>query len=190
MDRATLLSLSKADLVEMILVQAARIAVLPARIEALEARLNAPPKTPANSSTPPSRGQKPNLPDRAKKPRPSRPGITRVLAERPDRTIEATLAACPHCAHVLDVADQSDIHAYDHINLPAISPTIIRINRHRGVCPRCRKHVSAPAPRGFEPGSPFGPGLCALIIQLHVTQGDRLRASRRFAGRGVRPDHQ
>ena len=37
-------------------------------------------------------------------------------------------------------------------------------------CPCCRKQVTAPAPKGFEPGSPFGPGLCALIIHLHVTQ--------------------
>jgi len=30
--------------------------------------------------------------------------------------------------------------------------------------------VATPAPEGFEPGSPFGPGLCALIIHLHVTR--------------------
>ena len=29
--------------------------------------------------------------------------------------------------------------------------------------------MPAPASKGFEPGSPFGPGLCALI-HLHVTQ--------------------
>jgi Transposase IS66 family len=78
--------------------------------------------------------------------------------------------ACPHCAHALDAADQSDTHAYDHIDLPAISPTITRINRHRGACPWCCRRVAAPSPEGFEPGSPFGPGLCALIVHLHVTQ--------------------
>lgn len=170
MNRQALLALSKDALADLILAQAAQIAVMTARVEALEARLNAPPKTPGNSSTPPSKGQKPNLPDRPKKPRPSRPGVTRALAERPDRTIEATLAACPHCAHALAPADLSDIHAYDHIDLPPISPIVTRINRHSGVCPCCRKRVSAPAPKGFEPGSPFGPGLCALIIHLHVTQ--------------------
>ena len=25
-------------------------------------------------------------------------------------------------------------------------------------------------PDGFEPGSPFGPGVCALILHLHITQ--------------------
>ena len=58
--------------------------------------------------------------------------------------------------------------------MPAISPTVTRINRHRGVCPCCRKYVTAPAPKGFEPGSPFGPRLCALI-HLHVTQAIRFQ---------------
>jgi len=170
MDRETLLALSKDDLVTLILAQHAQIQVLTARITALEAKLNTPPKNPRNSSLPPSKGQKTNLPKRAKKPRRGRPGVTRALAERPDTIIEATLATCPHCAHALGPADQPDIHAYDHIDLPPLSPVITRINRHRGVCPCCQKRVAAPAPEGFAPRSPFGPGLCALIIHLHVTQ--------------------
>ena len=170
MNRQSLLALSKDDLVDLILAQAGQIALLTARVEALEARLSAPLKTPDNSSTPPSKGQKPTLPDRPKKPRAGRPGVTRMLAEHPDATLEATLAACPHCAHALGPADLSDIHAYDAVDLPPISPVVTRINRHRGVCPCCHKRVGAPPPEGFEPGSPFGPGLRALIIHLHVTQ--------------------
>jgi transposase len=177
-NRAALLALSRDDLIALILAQhaqieaqARQISALTARIGELEARLASPPKTPDNSSVPPSKGQKPNLPDPAKKkPRPGRPGVARALAEHPDRTIEAMLAACPHCAHALGPADQPDIHAYDHIDLPPIRPVVTRINRHGGVCPCCRKHVAAPAPAGLEPGSPFGPGLRALIIHLHVTQ--------------------
>jgi transposase len=169
-DRETLLALSKDDLVALVLAQATQIGTLTARITALEARLNAPPKTPDNSSTPPSKGQKPNRPDRPKKPRLGRPGVARALTEHPDRIIEATLAACPHCAYALGPADQPDIHAYDHIDLPPISPFVTRINRHRGVCPCCGKHIAAPPPEGFDPGSPFGPGLGALILHLHVTQ--------------------
>ena len=177
MNSDLLKTLSKDDLVALILAQqvqieaqAVQIGALTARIAELEARLNMPPKTPGNSSTPPSKGQKPNCPERPKKPRCGRPGVTRALAVHPDRVIEATLDVCPHCEHALGPADQPDIHAYDHIDLPPISPVVTRINRHRGVCPCCRKRVSAPAPEGFQPGSPFGPGLCALIIHLHVTQ--------------------
>ena len=68
------------------------------------------------------------------------------------------------------LADQADVHAYDHIDLPPIRPIVTPIHRHRGRCPCCRQRVAAPAPEGFEPGSPFGPELCALIIHLHVTQ--------------------
>ncbi len=163
MNREALLALPKEDLVALIL-------ALTARITALEARLGGPAKTPDNSSLPPSKGQKPNLPDRPKKPRPGHPGVARALAEHPDRIIEARLASCPHCSHALGPADLPDLHAYDHIELPPIHPVVTRINRHRGVCPCCHRRITAPAPEGFEPGSPFGPGLCALIIHLHVTQ--------------------
>jgi transposase len=171
MDHRTLLSFSRDDLITLIQAQALQIAALSARIGELEAKLAVPPKTPDNSSLPPSKGQKPNLADRReKKPRPSRPGAARRLAEHPDQIIEALAAACPHCDHALSPADLPDMYAYDHIDLPPIKPIVTRINRHRGVCPCWRKRVMAPAPEGFEPGSPFGPGLCALIIHLHVTQ--------------------
>src|SRR5271166_2552714 len=178
MNHAGLLALSHDELIELILAQhaqieaqAQQIGVLTARIAELEAKLASPPKTPDNSSLPPSKGQKPNLPDPAKKPpRPSRPGVARALSEHPDRTIETTLVACPHCDHALGLGDQPGTHAYDHIDLPPIRPLVTRINSHSGVCPCCRKHVAAPAPEGLEPGSPFGPGLCALILHLHITQ--------------------
>jgi transposase len=169
-NREALLALSKEDLVALVLAQHAQIAALTARITELEARFGSPPKTPDNSSLPPSKGQKPNLSDRPKKPRPGHPGVARALAEHPDRIIVARLASCPHCSHALGPADLPDVHAYDHIELPPIHPVVTRINRHRGVCPCCHRRITAPAPEGFEPGSPFGPGLCALIIHLHVTQ--------------------
>jgi transposase len=189
-NHAGLLALSRDELIALILAQhaqieaqAEQIRLLTARVAELEAKLASPPKTPDNSSLPPSKGQKPNLPDPAKKtPRPSRPGVTRTLTEHPDKTIEATLAACPHCAHALGPADQPEIHAYDHIDLPPIRPFVTRINRHSGVCPCCRKHVTAPAPEGLEPGSPFGPGLCALILHLHITQAISFERLARLMG--------
>ena len=177
MNSEILKALSKDDLLALIQVQlvqaeaqAAQIGALKARIAELEARFDAPRKTPGNSSTPPSKGHKPNRPECPKKPRHGRPGVTRALAAHPDRIIEAMLDACPCCDHAFGLADQPDVHAYDHVDLPPVSPVVTRINRHRGICPGCRKRVAAPVPDGFKPGSPFGPGLCALIIHLHVTQ--------------------
>ncbi len=129
MNRAALLALSRDDLIALILAQhaqieaqAQQIADLTKRIAELEAKLGAPAKTPDNASLPPAKGQKSNLPDRPKKPRHGRPGVTRALTEHPDRIIEATLAACPHCDHALGPADLPEIHACDHIDLPPLRP--------------------------------------------------------------------
>jgi len=177
MTRDALLALSKEDLVALVLAQQAQIealtaqvAALTAEVAALQARLKVPPKTPDNSSKPPSQGEKPNHPDRPRKCRRGRAGVARALAEHPDHVIEATLAACPHCAHPLGPAEPTSIHAYDHVELPPIRPIITRVNRHHGTCPCCRQRIVAPVPAGLESGSPFGPGLRALIIHLHSTQ--------------------
>jgi hypothetical protein len=55
------------------------------RIAELEAEHGKPPKTPDNSSLPPSRGQKGNVaePTRVKKARKGHPGTARALAENP-----------------------------------------------------------------------------------------------------------
>lgn len=144
---------------------------LAARVADLEARLNVPPKTPDNSSTPPSKGQKANRAERrAAAGRKGRPGVSRKLAETPDDVRDAFAAACPHCAGALCEADQGDAHEYDHIDIPPIRPHVTRVRLHRGRCPACRRRFTAPAPEAMAPGSPFGPNIEALIVHLHVTQ--------------------
>src|SRR5580704_8375252 len=166
-----LVKLSKEELIALALAQTAQIEELTRRIADLEAKLSGPPKTPDNSSLPPSQGRKPNRAERrgAKK-RKGRLGVFRALAATPDRIVASVAERCPHCDHALTLADQSGFHAYDHIELPPIRPVITRMHRHREVCPRCRRGFSAPPPGGIPPGSPFGPGLVALILHLHVTQ--------------------
>jgi transposase len=173
MNRDALERLPKDDLITLLLareaVHAAQIAALEKRIAELEARPG-PPKTPDNSSLPPAQGHKPNRAERRAKKRQGRPGAFRQLAEHPDRIIEALAPQCPHCARPLGAADQPGFHAYDHLDLPPLRPVVTRVHRHRGMCPCCRRGFSAPAPDGMAPGSPFGPGIVALILHLHVTQ--------------------
>src|SRR5271168_4342957 len=166
-----LAKLSKEELIALVLAQEGQIEQLTRRIAELEAKLGGPPKSPDNSSIPPSQGRKPSRAERrAAKKRKGRPGVFRALAPNPDRIIESVAERCPHCEHALTPADQSGFHAYDQIELPPIRPVITRIHRHRGVCPNCRRSFSAPAPAEMPPGSPFGPNLVALILHLHVTQ--------------------
>src|SRR5690242_14092240 len=136
MTRDALLALSKEDLVALVLAQQARIealtaqvAALTAEVAALQARLKVPPKTPDNSSTPPSQGEKPNRPGQPRKRHRGHPGVARALAEPPDHVIEAPLDACLHCAHPLGLGEQAAVHADDHVELPPIRPIITRVNR-------------------------------------------------------------
>jgi len=141
-----------------------------ARIAELEKRLakfERPTKTSDNSSLPPSKGQKPNRPAGAKPPRPSRPGIGRTLHPQPNRVVDATLDACPHCAAAFPAEQQAPQQVYDRIELPPIKPDVTRVRLFGGRCACCGERVTATAPAGLEPGSPFGQSIAALVVYLH-----------------------
>jgi hypothetical protein len=83
MNRDALQKLGKEDLIALVLAQADVIAkltelstaLLEKRVAELEAKLGKPPKTPDNSSIPPSQGQKPNRAERRAAKRKGRPGV-------------------------------------------------------------------------------------------------------------------
>ncbi|MCP5081337.1 MAG: transposase, partial [Alphaproteobacteria bacterium] len=161
-------SLSKKELIAIILAQAEMIEALQARIAQLEAKLGAPPKTPDNSSMPPSSGQKASRPPSAKKRRTGRIGTSRKLAENPDHVRDVFAATCPHCEAPASPADQPDIHAYDHIDLPPVRPVTTRVQLHSGRCSCCGGRIKAEAPGDMPMGSPFGPGIVAVVVYLHT----------------------
>ena len=142
-----------------------------ARFADLEARASQPPKTPTNSSLPPSSGQKANvaLSTARKTGRKGGPGVARELCPIPDATRDV-YAECCACGTALTPADRPQIFAYDHIDLPPIKPITTRINLHRGQCPCCRKRVAASPPADMAPGSPFGPGIAPIVTYLHGCQ--------------------
>lgn len=167
-------ALSHAEKDTLILALFARLSEALERIGALEARiveLSRPPKTPGNSSKPPSQGQKTNLPESSgeRPPRKSRPGVGRMLHPNPDRTIEARLTSCPECEAAFPDASQSAQQIYDRIELPPIKPDVTRVQLFGGRCACCGERVTAEAPAGLEPGSPFGQSVAALVVYLHYT---------------------
>ena len=140
------LILSLLPLVGQLEAALARIAALEARNADLEARLAAlerPPKTPDNSSLPPSKGQKPARPAGDKPPRKSRPGFGRMLHTEPDRVVDAALDACPHCAAAFPVEQQTAQQVYDRIELPPIRPDVTRVRLFGGRCGCCVSGASA-----------------------------------------------
>jgi transposase len=144
------------------------------RIAELEARLGEPGKTPDNSSLPPSKGQKPNRPEKAKRIGPrqgslGRTGGGRPLVSHPDQTVTAKASACTHCHAVLTEADQVLHGRYDKIDLPVVRPVVTRVERYAGQCPCCGGITVAPVPVGLEETSPFSANIVALAIYLRFT---------------------
>ena len=149
---------------QLIASQTARIADLEARLD----ELTRPPKTPDNSSKPPSQGQKQDRPPPTDRPaRKSRPGVGRALEPNPDRVVDARLAACPQCPAVFPATAQTPQQVYDRIELPPIKPDVTQVRLFGGRCACCGERVTAAAPSGLEPGSPFGQSIAALVVYLH-----------------------
>jgi transposase len=139
----------------------------------LRAKLGQPPKTPDNSSTPPSQGRKPSAQaaPKAKGKRKSRPGKHRPLHANPSKRLDVPACCCQHCATDVSGEKQTAREAYDRIEIPPVTAEITRVTLMGGICPACGKPYKAPAPEGMEPGSPFGPNLTALALHLRYTQG-------------------
>ena len=152
----------------------AQVQGLTARVAALEAKLNEPSKTPDNSSLPPSKGQKPNQPEKARRIGPrqgslGRKGGGRPLACDPDETVTAKAVACAHCQSALSDADQVLHGRYDKIDLPVVRPVVTRVERYAGHCPCCGGVTLAAIPAGLEDGSPFSVNILAPAIYLRFT---------------------
>jgi transposase len=164
-------SLDADSLKALVLSLLTRIDELLARIAELEARAAKPPKTPTNSSLPPSSGQKANAASASttKKGRKGRPGVARELCANPDVTRDIYAERCG-CGGKVPPTGQVLAHAYDHVELPPIKPITTRINLHGGDCSGCGRTVTAEPPADMPSGSPFGPGIVALVTYLHGCQ--------------------
>ena len=106
---------------------------------------SSPAKTSSNSSTPPSKGFKPNI-----KPKPSkiegvkrqksigRAGGGKHLHPEPDQIIVAQIKSCPQCSETVTATSQKLQAVYDKIELPPIRPIVTRIELYGGRCPCCQ----------------------------------------------------
>lgn len=135
----------------------------------LRAKLKLPPKTPDNSSIPPSRGQKANEGEKRKPKGKPHPGVARELHPNPTQVRTFPATHCEHCHTDVSNEEQKPVHTYDRIEIPEIKPDVTRVVLMGGSCPCCDKPFKAKPPAGLEPGSPFGPNLRAFAIYLRMT---------------------
>ncbi len=139
----------------------------------LETKLGLPPKTPDNSSTPPSQGHKAWSKPKGQ----AHAGAHRPLHPNPTVKRDVMAAQCQHCAADVSGVAQTALQSYDRIEIREIKPQVTRMALHGGICPCSAKRFKVTPPPGLEPGSPFGPNLRALAIYLrasHAVSYERL----------------
>jgi transposase len=173
---ATLLSRLSALEAEVALLRAEN-AELRTENARLREKLELPPKTPDNSSTPPAKGQKSDGENTRQPKRKAHAGAHRPLHPNPTRKRDVLAEHCPHCQADVSGVAQQPVHSYDRIEIPEIKPDVTQVRLHGGVCPCCTKRFTAEPPPDLEPGSPFGANLRAFAIYLrfaHAISLERL----------------
>ncbi|MCC7369733.1 MAG: hypothetical protein IT306_14985 [Chloroflexi bacterium] len=116
MERDALAELSREQLIELVLGLAAEVAEL-------KAQIGRPPKTPGNSSVPPSVGFKANRAERRTRRR-GHDGISR-RRQAPDVIVRCRPTACRGCGAVLPEAGQRRVGRSQVIELPPIRPVVV-----------------------------------------------------------------
>jgi transposase len=150
------------------------LAAAQARIAELEAELarrGGPPKTPANSSTPPSKGWKrvrqPPAEGAAKRGPPvGHVGTSRRRAQ-PDAVVLCQPTHCAHCGHELATAPPERVGVSQVVEVPPVQPVVLEAWRYAARCSHCGTTTVGEYPAGFEPTRVFGPHLEALWTYLH-----------------------
>src|SRR3954452_2583075 len=155
----------------------ARVKALLAEVEelrtenaALRDKLSLPPKTPRNSSKPPSQAMKANGETEPKAKRKPHAAASRPLHPNPTRCREVWADCCPQCQADVTAVAQVPLHTYDWIEIRQIAPDVTPVTLYGVPCPCCRGRFKAPAPRACPPGSPFGPNLRAFVLYLRFAQ--------------------
>jgi transposase len=148
------------------------LAAAQARIAELEAELarrGGPPKTPQNSSTPPSKGYKrERVPEAGAKRGPpfGHLGTSRRRAE-PDWIVLCQPTHCAGCGHDLAAARAERVGTSQVVEVPPVTPVVLEAWRYAATCAHCGTRTVGTYPAGFEPTRVFGPHLDALWTYFH-----------------------
>jgi transposase len=177
MTRAGIENLSKDELIDLLLkLHAANEelreenAQLRERLAELEAKLKGPPKTPKNSSVPPSAGRKANRRkssgQRKRGAQKGHKGTSRRRSD-PDVTIECRAETCPDCGADLSNVDQHFVGSNQVVEIPPVEPVVVEATRYGCICPQCGAAAAGEYPEGMEPERVFGRRIEALVTYLH-----------------------
>jgi transposase len=167
MDRAGLDELDREALIAIILRQQETIERLVADAAELKAQIGQPPKTPGNSSVPPSVGFKANRAERrARKRRPGHDGISR-RRQQPDVIVRCRPTICQGCGEPLPLRGQRRVGRSQVVELPPIRPVVVEAWQYAARCGGCGHRTKGTYPAGLEPTRTFGPQIEALLGYFH-----------------------
>lgn len=170
MTRNELTQLNHEELIDLIL-------VLQSEVEALRLKLEKnkkPPTNSSNSSQPPSRDQKGELPLKRRRHRHGPPlGHTKYEREfvaNPDHLVEVTAQVCEHCQTDLRQEAHELIDVNQVTELPEGHAEVIEVRQYKVLCPDCGlEHIGQP-PAGLEMNRTFGVRLESTVVYYRQEQ--------------------
>lgn len=162
MDRDALAKLSREQLLELVVALAAEVAEL-------KALAGQPPKTPSNSSVPPSVGFKPNRVERRRRGRGAKRGHvgSSRRRQRPDVIVRCRPSTCQGCGEPLPLAGQRRVGRSQVIDVPPVQPVVVEAWQYAARCRGCGVRTKGMYPEGLEPTRTFGPGIEAWLGYFH-----------------------
>jgi transposase len=170
-------TLTKDELIELILVQYEQLTKLQADYEALKIKFEKnqkPPTSSKNSSQPPSRDQKVSLPKDRRRRRHGPPigheKHERKFVAQPDKIVELRAKSCGECHTDLSNKTGRLVNVNQVTELPQAPAQVIEVRQYAVTCPECgASHVEEP-PAGLEMNRRFGSRLEATVVYYRQEQ--------------------
>ena len=170
MSKTDLEELSKEELIQLIL-------TLQDEIEALKLKFQKnqkPPTSSKNSSQPPSRDQKGNLPASRRRHRHGPPigheKHVRKFVAQPDQTIELRTKSCCKCHTDLSSEAGHLVEVNQITELPHAPAQVIEVRQYVVTCPECGATQVEEPPAGLEMHRAFGSRLEATVVYYRQEQ--------------------
>lgn len=170
MGKAELEGLSREELIQLILLLRDEIEALKLKFE----KNQKPPTSSRNSSQPPSRDQKGNLPSERRRQRHGPPlgheKHVRKFVAQPDQTIVLRKKSCCMCHSDLSNETGQLVDVNQITELPHAPAQVIEVRQYAVTCPECGASQVEEPPAGLEMNRAFGSRLEATVVYYRQEQ--------------------
>src|SRR4030043_1003556 len=161
---------SKEEVIQLILMLQDEIEALKLKFE----KNQKPPTSSKNSSQPPSRDQKGNLPANRRRHRHGPPvgheKHVRKFVVQPDQTIELHAKSCGKCEANLSNEGGRLVEVNQITELPPAPAQVIEVRQYAVTCPQCGATQVEEPPAGMEMSRRFGSRLEATVVYYRQEQ--------------------